>query len=244
MALFVYAGMVKYSGFAAAGEEANKFLEQMPLSARKLFGMAELDITSISAFYSIFSLYFFLLLGLHAVMLGAVILSKEERDRTADFLFVKPLLRSRILTAKLVAALFNIAGFNLVTMISSIFIVNSFNKGEPIHGQIIRLCIALFFVQVLYLALGALVAALSNNTKKASSLAAFLLLFHFMLSVLIDLYEKLDKLTILTPFKYFDALQLMKEGKFEPIYMILVVAGIIAATVGTYLLYNKRDLKI
>ena len=57
---------------------------------------------------------------IHAAMLGATIIAKEERDKTSEFLFAKPVLRSTIITAKLLAAFVNIVVFNLITFISLI----------------------------------------------------------------------------------------------------------------------------
>ena len=40
----------------------------------------------------------------HAAMLGADIISKEERDKTAEFLFVKPISRNKIIISKLLGS--------------------------------------------------------------------------------------------------------------------------------------------
>ncbi|MGB7604791.1 MAG: ABC transporter permease subunit [Lutisporaceae bacterium] len=244
MVFLIYAGMIKYSGFEAAGQGVNELLNQMPEMVKNIIGMNGLDLTSISGFYGIFYLYFMLLAGVHAVMLGAVIISKEERDKTADFLFVKPILRVKAITAKFIAALINIVVLNLVTLTSSIFFVGMFNKGEAINDQIVRLIFSLFILQLIFLTLGAVIAAITRNTKKATSIATMLLLSTFTLSVAIDINNKIDYLSFLTPFKYFKAAQVMREGSIEPIYLLLSIIIIVCCTAGTYIIYNKRDLHI
>ena len=55
---------------------------------------------------------------IHAAMLGATIIAKEERDKTAEFLFVKPVSRSKIISFKLLVALVNIVILTIVAAIS------------------------------------------------------------------------------------------------------------------------------
>lgn len=244
MIFLIYAGMVKYSGFAAAGQDVNQLMSQLPEAVKKILGMNGLDLTSISGFYGIFYLYFMLLAGVHAVMLGAVIISKEERDKTADFLFVKPILRSKVITAKLFAAYINIVVLNLVTLFSSISFVEIYNKGESINEQIGRLMLALFILQVIFLVVGAVIAAFARNTKTATSTATAVLLAAFTLSVAIDLNNKVDFLSFLTPFKYFKTVDVMREGSFEPVYLLLSAVIIVGCTAATYIIYKKRDIHI
>jgi ABC-2 type transport system permease protein len=244
MTFLIYVGMIKYSGFQSAGQSVNELFEQLPAAMKSILGMNGLDLTSISGFYAIFFLYFMLLAGVHAVMLGAVIIAKEEKDKTADFLFVKPVVRSKVITAKLSAAFINVVILNAVTLISSILIVSIYNKGESINSQIINLMLALFVIQVIFLSVGAVIAAISRNTKKSTSIATTILLSAFMLSVAIDLYKKLDFLEFLTPFKYFKTAEVMREGSFNPLYLLISLVIIIGCTASTYWIYKKRDIHI
>ncbi|MGI6435825.1 MAG: ABC transporter permease subunit [Syntrophomonadaceae bacterium] len=242
MVFLIYAGMIKYTGFAEAGAEAVELLNQFPPAFKAAFGWGELDITSIAGYYAVFYLYFMVLSGLHAIMLGATIISKEERDKTADFLFAKPLWRSKIITAKLIAVFINIMVLNLVTLTASLVFVGLYNKGNPIIGIILRLMISLFIIQLIFAALGTALAAAAKNFKKATSLAAAVLLTTFLISVAIDLYHKIDFLKYITPFKYFPAVEILKTGTYAPLSIFLSLLLIGLALIITYRLMEKRDL--
>lgn len=244
MMFMIYAGMVKYSAFAGAGQDVNVLMGQIPDAIRKILGMNGLDLTTVSGFYAMFYVYFMLLVGIHAIMLGAVIISKEERDKTADFLFVKPIPRSKVITSKLIAALINIIILNLITWIASILFVGIYNKGEPVNDQIARLMLALFIVQLIFLAVGAGIGAFARNTKKSTSIATAVLLLAFTLSIAMDLSDKVDLLRFLTPFKYFGTTQIIKEGIFDPIYLVLSLVIVVGFTVATYVAYRKRDIHV
>lgn len=243
MIFLIYAGMLKYSGFASAGQSVNELFNQFPPAVKAVFGLGDLDITSMAGFYAVFYLYFMVLAGVHAVMLGAVIISKEERDKTADFLFAKPVLRSKIITSKLLAALVNIVVLNLVTLFASVIFVDMFNTGKPITDIILRLMFPLFILQLIFAALGAGIAAATRNVKKATSLSTTLLLTTFMISVAIDLYNKIDFLKYLTPFKYFPAAKVIQTGNYATSFLILSLLLVSISIAITYYFMKKRDLQ-
>lgn len=243
MAALVGAGMVKYSGVAAAGQSANDLISQLPEAMRNILGMNNLDITSVSGYYGVFYLYFLLLGGTHAVMLGATIISKEERDKTADFLFVKPVSRSRVITGKLAAVLINLIVFNLITLMSSVIFVGIYNQGESINNQIVYLMIALFILQLIFASIGAVISGLVKSNKRAVSLATTLFLAAFLLSSAVSLYSKIDFLKYFTPFQYFPTYDVM-HGSFDLLFLCLSGLIIAGSVIVTYLTFQSRDLNI
>jgi ABC-2 type transport system permease protein len=244
MIFLVYVGMLKYSGFAGAGTGVNDLFNQFPPAIKSILGLVDLDLTSIIGYYAVFYLYFMILAAIHAIMLGTVIISKEEGDKTADFLFVKPVLRSKIITAKLLATLINIIIFNLVTLLSSIVFIAMFNQGEPITTQILQLMIALFIIQLIFAAVGAGTGALTRKLKRATSISAAIVLVTFIISVAVDLYSKIDFLTYVTPFKYFPAVDIIKTGTYESSFLVLSFILIILFIGITYRFMEKRDINV
>ena len=244
MIFLVYTGMIKYAGFADAGQEVNKLFENLPPEVKSILGMGELDISSIAGFYAVFYLYFMLLGGLHAIMLGAEIISREERDRTGDFLYAKPAKRSRIITSKLITVLINAMVLNLVILTASVILVRSFNHGQPITDIIIKLMLSLFILQLLFGSIGACIAALSENSKKAAGRSAAFLLMVFFISVAVDLYDKIDFLAYITPFKYFPAEEIIIQGKYSMISLLLSLILMIIFIFLTYQGMQRRDLRI
>lgn len=240
--MLIAIGMVKYSGLAETGDSINEIFQSLPEAMKSIFGVGAVDLTSIGGFYSIFFLYFLLLGTIHAAMLGAVILSKEERDMTADFLLVKPVARGKVITSKIIAGFINLVVFNLTTLIASLAFVGIYNKGASINDIILLMMAGLFISQVLFFTLGLGISVITKNTKKATSLSTAVLLGTLMLSFAIDVNNKLDNLRYLTPFKYFDGKKLLMDGELELTSVLLSIAIIICFTVITHVFYNKRDI--
>ncbi len=240
----IYAGMMKYAGYKDSGVDIGALFADMPRALKAMFGIGELDLAKVEGYYTVFFLFFMLLAGIHAIMLGAVLIAKEERDHSADFLFAKPATRSRIISAKLAAGLVNVILFNLVTWLSSLYFIAMYNNGNAVPDKVARVMVALLILQVLFLALGALFGAVMRNARTASSAATGLVLATFFLSIGISYDIRLDLLKYLTPFNYFEAKSLMFGGAFTVWSLVLSAVLIGGATFLTYRSFGKRDLAV
>jgi len=240
--LFVASGMGKYTAIYSGVNSGSDFLESMPKSLQALMGGGSFDLSKAVEYFGAIFLYLLLMATIHAAMIGSGIISKEERDKTVEFLMVKPVSRSRVVTAKLFAALTNIIIFNIATFVSSLIIVGKYNKGDAIGGDIAVLMAGMFLLQLLFMAVGVAFAAARKNSRTAGAITTGILLLTFIMSVMIDMNENLEVLKYVTPFKFFDAKTLLVGEGFNALLVLLTFAIIAGLTVLSYIRYNKRDL--
>ncbi|MBT2694811.1 ABC transporter permease subunit [Bacillus sp. ISL-55] len=240
----VAAGMGKYSSLEVTGQSMNALMADMPKSLQAIMGTGSLDLSTPIGYFGVLFLYLAVMGAIHAAMLGSNIIAKEERDKTVEFLLVKPVSRTRMITSKLIAALVNILIFNIVTFATSVGMVQYYAEGESVTGDISLLMAGMFILQLIFLVTGTAIAAIYKNAKKATSLATGTLLILFILSIAIDMNEKLDGLKFLTPFKYYDAKLVLEEGGFEPLYLALSALLLFGLTIVTYVFYRKRDMNM
>ena len=175
MILMIVSGMSKYGGSIASGQSMNELMSKMPKSMQAIIGSGSFDLSKASGYYGILFLYLVLMATIHATMLGTDIIAKEERDRTFEFLMVKPISRKTIITSKLLAALVNIVIFNIITFVFSIMMVSYYGKGEAVTGDIAILMLGMFILQLIFLLIGTSIAAISKNPKTSTSLATAIL---------------------------------------------------------------------
>lgn len=244
MLFMIIGGMAKYATYVGSGQSITELISKIPGTLRAVLGFGNFDLAKASGFYGMLYLYLLVMTTIHAVMLGANIIAKEERDKVTEFLMVKPMSRSRILTAKLAAGLANIAMLNLVTMALSISIVGQYSQGESITGAILILMAGMFVLQVVFLFLGTGISAISRDPKISASIATTVLLVAYLISVAVDMSSSLDTLRYLTPFKYFEAAPLLATGGFDAVYVVLSLGIIIVSGIATYFFYNRRDLSV
>lgn len=244
MIALVGSGMAKFAAYSSTSQSISSLIGQFPKSVQTIFGLTGFDLTKASGFFGVLFIYISLMATVHAVLLGADIISKEERDRTSEFLFVKPISRGRVITAKLLAGLVNLGLLNLVTLASSIYFVNFFGSGQAPDNDILVLMAGLFFLQLLFFFMATAVAGLTKRPKTAASLATAVLLVCFMLTFITGINQALDWLKYLTPFKYFDARNLLASASLDPFYVLLSLGLIMVMIAVTYRAYQSRDLAI
>jgi ABC-2 type transport system permease protein len=236
-------GMTKYEAYSSSGQSINDLVGGMPKSMRAVLGFSDVDLSTLAGYYSILFIYILLMALVHAVMLGAGIIAKEERDKTAEFLFVKPISRMKAITAKLMAALTNVVIFNLVSLVSLMAVMGKYNThGEAVNGDVVLTMVGMFILQLLFLSIGSAIAAVKKKPKSAASIGAGFLLVTYILSIAIDLNDKLEGLKYLTPFKYFEAKEVMFGDGLELTFILLSAAIIVVLCFVTFIFFKKRDL--
>ena len=102
--------------FPSFQNDAGGFLEILkgyPEAVQKALGVEMSNITSLLGYYSFVLVYIVLIGSVQGCNLGLNILSKEERDKTAEFLLVKPVKRVRLAAAVASLLLFLTFFFNI-----------------------------------------------------------------------------------------------------------------------------------
>lgn len=243
MFLLVVSGMGKYTVYSASGS-GNEVFNNLPQSVKALLGFGSFDVSAMAGYFAMLFLYIELTVAIHAVLLGSGIIAKEERDKTTEFLIIKPVSRGIIITSKLFAALVNIFILNVVTFVSSIIMVAAYNKGDAISSEISMFMLSMFIVQLIFLTLGATLAAFIKNSKASGSLSAGILLATFVISKVTDLNINLNFLNLLTPFKYFSYEKIVDGNGLNVGIIILSLLLVGALSFLTYYFYKKRDLNV
>ena len=95
MVALVASGMAKYAAYETAGQSIVAIFETLPKAVLVVFGMQGFDLTKASGFYGVLFLYVGVMAAIHATLLGASLIATEERDRTSEFLYTKPVSRTR-----------------------------------------------------------------------------------------------------------------------------------------------------
>lgn len=243
MFIFIVAGMSKYTMYSTGGQ-MNILLKDMPKSIKALMGAGTFDVTTMTGFYVFLFSFIEIMVAIHAALLGAGIISKEERDKTTEFLMVKPVSRVSVITSKLFAALFNIIVINIVTFISSIVLVAAYNKGKDISGEIALLMLSMFIVQLIFLSLGMAIAAFMKNPKSSGTVATAVVLVGYIISKITDLTDKLNFLNLFSPFKYFNLYDLAIKNEMNIAILLLTLLLAVIFFASTYVLYKRRDLMV
>jgi len=245
MLFMVVAGMGKFEGYGSTGNSGiTQLIDRFPKAMLAVFGMTGLNLTTLIGYFGVLYLYIILMVAIHAGMLGAGIISKEEQDKTSEFLYVKPVSRNRVLTGKLLAGLVIILVLLGVTVISSVWIVGFYNKNYDLNSRVFILMAGVFMFQLLSFAFGAFFAGIFKNPKLPATAVTSVIMASYLVSVMVDLNGKFDFLRNLTPFQYFGAPKILAEGRLDPVFLATALGVSAILIVLTYIFYNKRDISV
>ena len=241
--LFVTVGVSKFSAYYE-NPEMLAILDEMPQAMLAAFSIQAFNLTTVTGFFGLMFTYFALLLSIAAAMWGSDIITKEERDKTVEFSLTLPVTRSRLVTAKALAALVNCIALLLITWAASLVSASPYQPDSEFYGFLRLSMLALFIMQLIFLAIGLFLGCAMKRYKRAGAVAIALLLGTYFLSVISSLSKDLEFLKYFTPFKYFDAGILARESRLDLTFVGLSLAIIVASMLGAYVTYARRDLYI
>ncbi len=250
MVLLIITGVAKFSAYFN-NPDMLKILDSLPKSVIDAMSLRAFNLTTLNGFYGIMFVYFALLGAIAAALWGSDIISKEERDKTVEFSLVLPVTRSKVITAKALAALVNCIVFVLVTAIVSLAVAQRYNPDQTFTTFLMLEMVGMFLIELIFLAIGLLLGCAMKQYKRSASIAIAVILVAYFLSILSGLKENLDFLKYFTPFKYFDAANFLSSatngslsGALGGTFLLLSAAIIVVCVIGAYLTYNRRDLYI
>lgn len=232
------------SMFASLTRDAQSFIEILegyPENVRIALGMHLESITSLLGFSGFILTYVTLIGAIQAMNIGLSIVSKEVRERTADFLMTKPVSRTKILTAKLLAALSLIVLTNAVYLIAAVYIANQVKTTDYDLGVFLMISITLLFIQLMFLAIGITLSVVLPKIKSVLpiSLGA---VFGFFFIGAFGASSSDDPMRYLTPFKYFDTMYIVQNAKYETSFIITSIIWIGVAILLSYYVYKKKNI--
>ena len=243
MMLLIMIAVAKFSAFAG-DPSMLAMLDALPKGLVDAMSLRAFNLTTVSGFYGLMFIYFGLMGGIAAAMWGSDIISKEERDKTVEFSLVLPVSRSRVITAKLLAALVNCIVFVLVTWVVSVAAVQQYEPDRTFYDFLLLEMEAMLMIELIFLSIGLLLGCAMKYYKRSASTAVAILLVTYFLSIMSGMQEKLDFLKYFTPFKYYDAGELIRSGRVDGTYLLISVSITVVCVAAAYLIYNKRDLYI
>ena len=243
VALLIMVAVAKFSAFAG-DPQMLAMLDGMPPALIDALNMRTFNLTTLSGFYGVMFIYFGLMGGIAAAMWGSDIISKEERDKTVEFSLVLPVSRSRVITAKALAALVNCVGLVLITWAVSLIAVRSYSTDRSFYAFLALEMQAMFLIELIFLAIGLLLGCAMKQHKWSASFAVAIILTTYMISILSVMQEKLDFLKYLTPFQYFDAGDLFRTGQLDGAFLLLSAVIVVGCLSVAYWSYDRRDLYI
>ena len=205
------------------------------------FGMDRLNFGTLLGFYAIECGN---VLGLggafFAALCGAGILSKEEKDRTAEFLLTHPVSRARIVTEKLAAVYAQIVAMNLIIYGISLGSIAAIREPVP-WKELNLLHLAYFLLQA---ELAGICFGISAFVRRGSAgIGLGIAAGMYFLNLVANIAQAAEFLKYVTPFGYAEGADIIEKGCLDG---TLVAIGLAFGAIGigaAYGKYCRKDIR-
>lgn len=224
------------------GADMTNLMDKMPAELRKAFGMDEQTWSHILGFYSTYyGIYIVVLISIYTTSTGATIISKEEKDRTSEFLMTRPITRKSVFTSK-IAALFTLSIIiYLVQSIASIIGISLFSSGE-VNWEIWGIMhIGGFILMLFFTSIGVILSMYIQPKKNFMGMVVGITFGTYFLNAIGQSADAVNWLSYISPFRY------MSFTISDPDYQINYLAALfmllldIGVLLISFLQFKRKD---
>ncbi len=241
LSLFNYWMMTLFASFQDTSGML-EFVQQLPEAFLKAFGVDRLSLATLEGYFGTEVHLLILLFGsIFAVLLGSGILSKEQNDRTAEFLLSKPVSRVKILVGKALVYITLLALFNAVIWAGAYWEIKRYDT--PFDERSFWLLAGMTLgAHLTFATLGFLGSVFVNRQGTVYAGSLGLVLGMYAVQLMSDLSENLRFLGHISPMKWANAADILSTGTVSPghIWAMILVNGVAWALALEF--YKRKDI--
>ena len=205
------------------------------------FGMDRLNFGTLIGFYAVECGNILGLGGAFFASLTAVsVLSKEEKEHTAEFLLTHPIRRSRVLTEKLLAVVVQIVLLNTLVLGAAAAAMVCIGEEIP-WKEILLLHLAYFLLQLELAGVCFGISAFLRRGSLGTGLGLAILLY--FLNLVANISDSAAFLSYITPFGYTEGADIVENGCLDLPLVLLGMAFATDGVIAAYAWYCKKDIQ-
>lgn len=210
-------------------------------SFSEAFGMDRLDFGTLVGFYAVECGN---ILGLggafYASLCAAGILSKEERDGTADFLLTHPVGRKRLLGEKLLAVLIQITAMNVIVYAVSVGSIAAIGEAIPWKElHLLHLAYYLLQMELAGMCFGVSAFLRKGGAGAGLGIAAMM----YFLNLIANIADVAAFLKYITPFGYCEGADIVFHGGLDGGMIAVGAVMGVGAVMIACVKYTGKDIR-
>lgn len=234
--------LLMYPAFTKDVAASKSTIANLPVAFREIAGISLQNFFTIFGFYSYLLTFLMLGAAIQAMNLSVGVISKEESDKTVDFILSKPISRASLITSKLLAISSLLILSNVIFIAISLLAAATVSTAAFSLTTFLLLALTVILVQIAFLAIGAMYAVVIPKIKSVISVT-LPTVFGFFIIGSVGAILGNDKVRYLSPFKLYDTNYIINHSNYEIKYMVIEALAVIAAITASYLIYIKKDIR-
>jgi len=235
-----------FAFFPVIAKEAKLFEEVMssfPPELLAAFGLGGLPMSSIEGYTALMFTFGALLTGIYASNQGFSLLTKEESEATADFLFTKPVSRCHIFTSKLAVAMITITLTCLGYLLSMYISIVMFKGDAGVDVSALMFALSnVFLVSLFFFSISLVISTFIKKLKNIVSASLGLTFIFYTLNAFTSAIDSTKDSFEWNPFAAYDFVDLYTNQKFvfgSIVYLLVIAVG---SLIFSYIRYSKRNI--
>lgn len=221
-------------------------LDALPPAVLEMFNFSSAtDFSNINDYLGYCLQYLAMAFGIYGAILGVSSIVAEESDGTIEFLYSKPVSRTKILWSKILSI--------FISFYIYVIIVGAVTMGislavKPVEVEAITLMmdiksvfIGMAFLGYIFMAIGVFISTILKKGKMATSIGVGIFFGTYILGIVSKLKEEFSFIKYFSPYEWVIPTNIIKNG-FEIEFIIIGFLIIIATLVFANIIYKKKDL--
>ena len=204
------------------------------------FGMDRLNFGTLIGFYAVECGNILGLVGaFYAAFCSVAVLSKEEKEKTAEFLLTHPVSRKRIVTEKLISVIILITAMNIIVYALAVGSFAAIDETVPMK-EMNLLHLAYYLMQIEIAGICFCISAFVRKGSIGIGLGFATILY--FLNLVANITESAEFLKYITPFGYCEAADIIADGSLDITLITIGMAVTLCGIVRAYIKYTKKDI--
>lgn len=236
---FLAISIFLFPEIASQTDQINEMFSQMG-SFTAAFGMDKLNFGTMTGYYTVECGNVLGLGGaLFSAMLAAAMLSKEEKERTAEFLLAHPVSRARVVSEKLLAVYAQVVALNAAACVVSVGSIAAVGESVPWKE--------LGLLSLAYLLLQAEIASVCFGvsafiSKGGAGLGIGIAVLAYFLNIIGNIADPVKFIKYVTPYGYCDGSEIVSSGGLDAVKILIGAAFAAAGVAAAFIKYRKKDI--
>lgn len=247
MIVLTFTTMVVMPTMMESSARVMGLLEAYPAEFLKGFSIDAASFSDPLAFTVVYNLLYTMLLGsIFSISVTARTLHREQAERTAEFLLVRPISRGSIFAAKVAAWLTLLVGMNLLLYSANLASLSVFTPAD-LAWSLGDFTVVSAYALLLMLSLGGVGLLLSAVARRARSLtgpAIGVVLGFYLLDMVAKMTDDYRAVGWASPFKWVDTAVTAPEYALEPLRVACFAALFASTTIAAALVWRRKDILI
>lgn len=222
--------------------QMEQLIEGMPDGLLKAFGIQVESFQTFEGYLAtqVFP-YFIVILSSFAAAWAAGSIAKERDRGTGEYLFTLPYSRSSVFWSKAVA---NLLHMTLVFLCGTVllFLLAKTSGQEVRTGDMLRLLLAGYLLVLSFMGVSYGLTSWFTSDRTAVSTGAGIAVLAFLLNLLSGSSDLMQKISVISPYQLFDALEIVKGDGLTASGWIVTLGLYAAGIAAGVLTLKRRDL--